>query len=109
VAQGGERWGHESHPPESAFQIAHHRDADHGIDRQGDFAEPAVAQEVPQCRSKSQQRTAQTIENARETVEKILTALSRSEWRTKTGMEPCARRRRENASAMKTGKNGVNR
>jgi len=108
VAQREEQRSRESHPTESAFQISHHRDADHGIDPQGDFAEPVVAQGVPQCKSKNQQRIAQMTENVRETLAENLTALGRSEWRTKTGMEPCARRQRENASATKNGKNGVN-
>lgn len=92
VAQKGEQQSRESHPPESAFQIAWCPDVDHGIDQQDDFDELAVAQEVPQCRSKSQERTAQRIENARENVARILIALGRSEWRRKTGMEPYARR-----------------
>ena len=79
-----------------------------GIDQQDDFDELAVAQGVPQCRSKSQQKSVQTIEIARENVARILIALGRSEWRRKTGMEPYARRQRENASAMKSGKNEVN-
>ena len=92
VAQKGGQQSRESHPLESAFQIACCPDVDHGIDQQDDFDELAVAQDVPQCRSKSQQKTAQKIENARENVARILIALGRSEWRRKTVMEPCARR-----------------
>jgi hypothetical protein len=82
----------ESHPEvEDAFQIAEHRDVDHEIDLQGDSDEPAVAQEVPQCRSESQQRVAQTIGNARETAAEILIALGKSEWKMTTGNKPYAR------------------
>lgn len=90
VAQKGQQQSRESHPLESAFQIACCPDVDHEIDQQDDFDELAVAQEVPQCR-RSQQKTAQKIENARENVAKISIALGRSEWRRKTVMEPCAR------------------
>jgi hypothetical protein len=50
----------------SACQIVDYHDLDHEIGQLGDFAEQALAQEVWQYRNENQQKTEQTIENARE-------------------------------------------
>ena len=77
--QKGAQWSPENRPPESACQIVDYHDLDHGIDQLGDFAEQSLAQEVPQYRNENQQKTEQTIENAREIEAEILIALGRSE------------------------------
>jgi hypothetical protein len=55
------------------------RDLDHGTGQQGDFAEVALVQEVPQYMNESQQMIEQTNENARGIGAEILIALWRSE------------------------------
>jgi hypothetical protein len=79
VAQRGAQWSPENYLPEIAFQIVGHRDLDHGIGQQDDFAEQALAQEAPQYKNETQQTIEQMIENAREIGAEILIALERSE------------------------------
>jgi hypothetical protein len=78
-AQRGAQWSPENYLSESAFQVVGHRDLDHGIDQQDDFAEQVLVQEAPQYKNETQQTIEQTIENAREIGAEILIALGRSE------------------------------
>lgn len=105
MAKKGQKRSRESHP---AFQFAGHDADPPGVGLQDGFAEQAIVQAL-EYMNENEQMTVSKIENGREIVVEILTALERSEWRTRKAKALCEKRQYESGvSEMNSVMNEVN-